>query len=90
MQPFLTDMEQIKNNCPNFLLPLLERWYGLYALGLAQELSFAGESRQAGNLINKFPQMKDFRWEYFKLRTKMIVPKLIPMVKYFKQYAKQA
>lgn len=88
-QPFLTDMERIKNNCPKDLYPLLEKWLTLYSLRLAHEFSYIGESRQAENLINKFPQMKNFHWEYFKLRTKMLVPQFIPVVRFIKHYSKQ-
>ncbi|HBG28282.1 MAG: hypothetical protein A2Y10_03210 [Planctomycetes bacterium GWF2_41_51] len=84
-QPFLTDIEQIKKNCPEILLPLMERWLSQYALRLAQECMYNGESRQVENLINRFPAMKTFHWEYFKLKTKILMPQLIPVVRLIKQ-----
>ncbi len=89
-QPFLTEFNSIRNKCPQELMSVLERWIALYTLGLAQELSFSRQAEKAAKLINAFPRMRDFKWEYFKLRTKMIAPQLIPLVRQFKKYLKHA
>lgn len=89
-QPFLTDASSIKNNCPPEFISVLERWLAIYALGLANELSCKGQFDYSERLVKNFPLMKSFGLEYFKLRTKMIAPRLIPMVRFFKQFARQA
>ncbi len=83
-QPFLTDIQPVRDNCPAELLPVLDRWLALFALNVAHECSYNGNPSVARDLIRRFPAMRSFYREYTKLRIKMFIPQLIPVVRYFK------
>lgn len=85
LQPFLTDIEPIRQNCPGECRALLERWLALFALGLAHECAWAGEKEKARDLINQFPLMKKHIPEYLKLKLKLEVPGLVPVTRNIKQ-----
>ncbi|OHB60639.1 MAG: hypothetical protein A2Y12_02870 [Planctomycetes bacterium GWF2_42_9] len=84
LHPFFTDLEPIKENCPAHLHKLLEQLLTQFALQYAHESIFYGRSNNAEFLINNFPLMKKNKWNYFKLKTKMIFPNLIPIVRNLK------
>jgi glycosyltransferase involved in cell wall biosynthesis len=84
IHPFFTDLDPIKENCPQYLHDLLEKLLTQFALHYANENVFYGRRNNAEFLINNFPLMKKQKWNYFKLRTKMIFPKLIPIVRNLK------
>jgi glycosyltransferase involved in cell wall biosynthesis len=85
LHPFLTDIEPIRQNCPEKNLPLLDRWLTLFALGLAHEYAYAGNKEKARYLINQFPLMKKYILEYSKLKLKIEFPALIPIIKNIKK-----
>ena len=89
LQTFLTDPDQIRMNCPIEYCLLLERFFAGFALATAHEYVAAGDNTDKLHyLLKMFPRMRSFRWEYTKLRLKMSIPELIPIVRYLKNCSK--
>lgn len=85
LDAFLADPDPIRKNCRAEFRELLERYFTLYALATAHE--FAAGSDNIYNLhylLEEFPKMKKYRLEYMKLRLKMFLPELVPIVRYAK------
>jgi hypothetical protein len=85
IQPFLSDAGTIRGRCPVELSDTLERWLAMSALETAHECAAAGDGLMVHELGSMFPRMKDYHWEYFKLRLKSHVPQLIPLVRFVRQ-----
>ncbi|MFC1676096.1 glycosyltransferase family 2 protein [Planctomycetota bacterium] len=85
LHPFLTDIEPIRENCPDDLKELLERFLSQFALSISHECVAGGSFYKVRYLMKHFPLMKEFRWEYAKLRLKLAWPGLIPVVRYMKK-----
>jgi glycosyltransferase involved in cell wall biosynthesis len=90
IEPFLTDPDPIRRNCPPEYRKLLEQWLAHYALQLAHESVFLGHLSKAPFLIKNYPLMKTCKWEYIKLRIKMVFPRLIPIVKALKKSSRRS
>ena len=84
LEPFLTDTVAIRRNCPKAFQDLLELWLVRYALSIAHNKAVCGNRNQVDYLLSNFPLIKKFRWEYAKLKLKMSMPKLIPIIRYIK------
>lgn len=85
LQTFLTDPEPIRINCPQEHRKLLEQFLARFALATAHEYAAGnGNVDDLHYLLKAFPLMRRFRWEYGKLRLKMSIPALIPIVRYIK------
>ena len=80
LHPFLTDAETIRKNCPTGYEGLLERWFALFALGIAHEAVSAGNISKVRYLMRQFPLMRKFWLEYSKLKLKIWLPALVPLV----------
>lgn len=85
LHPFLTDIEPIRENCPDHLKELLERFLAQFALSVSHECVTGGSPYKVRYLIKHFPLMRSFHWEYAKLRLKLALPGLIPVVRYVKK-----
>ncbi len=85
LEPFLTDPDPIRASCPKENRQLLEKFLAGTALATAHECAVGnGNKNDLRYLLRKFPLMKKFRWEYAKLRVKMRLPGLIPVVRSIK------
>ncbi len=85
LHPFLTDIMPLKQNCPPEYHKLLDRWLALFALWLAHECARESQRAKARYLIKQFPLMKKHFLEYSKLKLKIEIPVLIPIVKTIKK-----
>ena len=86
LQTFLTDPDPIRMNCPQEYRELLEQFLAQFALVTAHECAAGnGSVDKLRYLLNAFPLMREFRLEYAKLRLKMVMPELIPFVRYVKK-----
>ncbi len=82
LQTFLRDPDQIRMSCPQEYLGLLELFLAGFALATAHDCAAGnGSADKLRYLLNAFPLMKEFKWEYTKLRLKMMAPELIPFVR---------
>lgn len=85
LQTFLTAPRPIRMNCPEEYRGLLEQFLASFALATAHEYAAArNNTDKLHYLLKAFPLMKRFRWEYAKLRLKMSIPELIPIIRYIK------
>jgi glycosyltransferase involved in cell wall biosynthesis len=84
MQPFLSDAGTIRSRCPADLRDTLERWLAMSALETAHDCAAAGNGAMVRELVDMFPRMKSFHWEYFKLRMKNRLPQLVPVVRFMR------
>jgi glycosyltransferase involved in cell wall biosynthesis len=85
LDPFLTDTEAIRSNCPEDYRDLLETWLARYALSIAHRCIISNSRAHLSYLVETFPLMRRFRFEYFKLKLKMLFPILIPYLRYMRQ-----
>ncbi|HUV41742.1 MAG TPA: glycosyltransferase family A protein [Sedimentisphaerales bacterium] len=85
LEPFLTDPDAIRRNCCRQSRKLLELWLARFAMATAHKAATQyGNTRRARYLAKKFPLMKKWPWEYFKLRFKIMFPGLIGPVRSLK------
>jgi glycosyltransferase involved in cell wall biosynthesis len=85
LQTFLTDPDPIRATCPEEYRRLLEQFLADFALATAHECASDGNNiDKLRYLLKAFPLMKKSRWEYAKLRLKMSIPELIPIIRYIK------
>lgn len=84
-EPMFVDTEPIRKSCPCNYRNVLEQWLARHALQVAHLRAANGQSKDASYLSKLFPLMKLWKWEYFKLRTKIKFPTLIPFVRVIKQ-----
>ncbi len=85
LEPFLTDPAPIRASCPKENRQLLEKFLAGAALATAHEYAVGnGNRNDLRYLLRNFPLMKKFRWEYAKLRVKMRLPGLVPVVRSIK------
>jgi len=85
MQPFLSEPDAIRANCPAELAGVLERWFAVTALGMAHECCACGNTTMARELVRRFPLVSECGWEYAKLMMKMRVPQIVPAVRYLRR-----
>ena len=86
LQTFLTEPDPIRISCPPEHRELLEQFLAGFALAKAHECAAGnGNASYLDYLLDEFPLMKKYRWEYAKLRLKMILPELIPAIRYLKR-----
>jgi len=86
LQTFLTDPDPIRMKCPPEHRELLEQFLAGFALAKAHECAAGnGNASYVDYLLDAFPLMKKYRWEYAKLRLKMTLPELIPVIRYLKR-----
>lgn len=86
LEPFLTEPELLRSHCPQQYRQLLELFLTRFALATAHECAAGnGNNKNVDYLVAAFPLMKEFRWEYFKLKLKKLQPKLIPFVRAVKK-----
>lgn len=83
LHPIYKDIEPIRKQCPPNYSHLLEKLLAQYALQLAHENIFHGHIENARYLVENFPLMKMYKWNYIKLRTKMVFPGILPIVRTF-------
>ena len=85
LQTFLMDPDPIRMSCPGAYRGLLEQFLAGFALATAHEYAAAGNNvDKLHYLLKTFPLMRKFRAEYAKLRLKMSIPDLIPIIRYIK------
>jgi glycosyltransferase involved in cell wall biosynthesis len=80
LEPVFTDPDPIRCHCPESRRALLERWLAAHALATAHELAARGDVARASWLVEAFPSMRQWRREFLKLRIKLAVPALVPLV----------
>ena len=79
--PIVLDPEYIRKNCPAVHRYKLERYLSRLALSYAHRYANMNDFNMVSELLNRHPLMKKYRWGYFKLRVKMGLPALIPLVR---------
>jgi hypothetical protein len=84
LEPVLTDPEPVRRHCPAERRALLEQWLAQFALATAHDLAALGDTARAAWLVQTFPLMKTFGWEYRKLQVKLAAPGLIPCLRTLK------
>lgn len=85
LMPILAYPKQIRRNCPKEYRPLLERFLAHFALVTAHNAVSSNNVLTARYLVGSFPSMRFWHWEYLKLRSKIMFPKLIPLVRRLKR-----
>ncbi|MBE0535419.1 MAG: glycosyltransferase family 2 protein [Phycisphaerae bacterium] len=84
IEPSLLDSEPLYRNCPVHYHPLLDRWLSIHALRAMHLNVELADMAQARQLLKAFPAIREWNWEYLKLRVKMLCPDVIPHVRRFK------
>ncbi len=91
LQTFLTDPDPIRINCPGEYRRLLEQFLASFALAAAHECAAAQDNiDKLHYLLKAFPLMRRFRWEYAKLKLKISIPELIPIIRYIKSCSNES
>jgi len=81
LEPFLTNADSIRKNCPPQYKMLLERFLAYQALWSAHECVFYGNLETARRLVENYPLMKLWSSKYLKLKYKVKFPKTIPLLR---------
>lgn len=76
LRPWLTDPDHIRVHCPSSFRELLERFLAHDALYSAHEKLYFGDELTARGLLERFPLMRDWKWEFAKLQMKLAFPQL--------------
>lgn len=82
--PIFTDPDPIRSNCSAEYRSLLERWLAQQALVIAHRHAINGMAEDARYLMRTYSLMKTWRWEYTKLKIKLVMPGLISLVRSLK------
>ena len=90
LEPVFTDPDPIRAHCPESRRALLERWLATSALATAHELAARGDVARASWLVEAFPLMRQWRREFLKLRIKLAVPGLAPLLQNVKSCLRTA
>lgn len=88
IEPCLLDVEPLKKNCPAEYENLLQRWLAIHALRAAFLHAELGNRENVSYLLNNFPLIRKWRWQFFKLKFKLMFPELVPYLRNLKQIIK--
>ncbi len=83
-RPMLTDPESVRRCCPSEYRTLLEKYLAYHALLAIHRHLAACDLVTCLGFPEAFPLMKTWRWEYTKVRFKIMFPRLIPLVRCLK------
>jgi GT2 family glycosyltransferase len=83
--PVLLHPESARKVCPEQYKEAFEKYLAYTALKAAHRKFMSGDADSAIYLLEHYPLMKRWQWDYMKLRIKMGAPGLVPIVKWFKQ-----
>jgi len=89
IEPSLSDVEPLYGSCPPQYRAVLNRWLGIHALRAVHLNIELADMAKADQLIKAFPVIRRRRWEYFKIRMKMLCPGTIPYVRRLKAEARR-
>jgi len=79
--PCLTDPARLRSHCPAEYSSLLEHFLAREALLASLSRTSCGDFATAQKLRRVFPLMRTFRRDYAKLRIKLALPWLVPLVR---------
>jgi hypothetical protein len=85
LEPFMTDPDPLRQNCPAENRALLETWLAMFALQNAHNRAAAGKTDEARFLVRQFPLMRTWAWSYAKLRFKLMCPHSISVAQAVKR-----
>jgi glycosyltransferase involved in cell wall biosynthesis len=81
LEPYMVDPDPVRQYCPAANRDVLERWLARFALTNAHNRLTVGKMDEVRLLVRQFPRMKAWRWEYAKLRIKMMCPQGIALAR---------
>ena len=82
--PFLKEPERIQKSCPEIYRDLLEKFLAYMAVNQALVIAGQGNTQTAQYLVEKYPLMNLWRWEYTKVITKIRFPWIVPLIRLIK------
>jgi glycosyltransferase involved in cell wall biosynthesis len=85
LEPVFIDTEPLRKNCPAEYLPILQRWLANHALRAVRLNIDLADRYKAYYLLHSFPLIKKWKWEYCKLKVKMLLTQLIPYIRFLKR-----
>jgi hypothetical protein len=77
--PMVLQPQPLRDRCPPIARPQLERYLSYYAVLAARRLAGAGRGAEAGQLLQQYPQARQFSLEYSKAQWEIAIapfPKL--------------